>query len=136
MSAPSRAESLEAGMLRAEIEALQRRLDAAAREAEDARGRLEREAALASVAAARADQGNEDFAELAARARALEARVEEARAEAAACEAIADEAERDASRAAAEVQGLLARVATVADALGDDGLRRFARRALTARDAP
>lgn len=136
MSRMSPAAEVEHGILLAEIEALERRRDAALADLTAAHARLERESLLAAAASERASRQDENFRDGAAVAAALEARVEQARQEAMTCAEVAESARRDLGVETAAVSGLLARVATLAAVLGDEQLRRWARRGISSPEAP
>ena len=129
-------ERAEGEMLRAEIEILRRRRDSAHAELTDVVERLRREAADAEAAAHAAEEAAARLASGAERALALQERIDRLRQETSRARESAEAARRDLAREAAAGRGLLARLVTIAGALGDAELRRWARRAMTAPEAP
>ena len=126
----------EREMLQAEVEALERRLDAARAERSATHAALQDEAARAAVAADVAQAENDRFESLRRLVDSVEGRIAEARRE---TTLLLHAAEGRRSALADEIAGtrrLLGKLAVIAEAIGDEDLRRWARREMTAPESP
>ena len=128
---------LQAGreLLEAEIAALERLRDRERAELATDGARVQRENARTMESAREEALEQHAVAEASSSAADLEARIEEVRRQAALARAAAESARLHLGRETAVVRGLLARVMTVADVLGDASLRRWARRVMGAGEA-